>query len=771
MTPNVVRGSGFYGCLAYVFSDNKAVGIVATNMIGRTPAELSAEFEMVWQLNLRSPNPVWHVSLSLHPSEVASHERWKEIVETFIEKVGKLAGLDETAIGTLRNQYVAVLHGDRNHPHVHLILNRVNVDGEVCYCKWDHNRTQQACREIEKELGLIQVRGQAIETEPNQFLTHDAIAILESQFEQTGVLDPALERYQIQHNQRLEEQVYERQLHDTIESDQTGDAGRSTTESIVDRTCESVARFVELFNAAGDIAEADPRNRKSVAENRSADEQAEPSRAVVASARNAVSKVLYGGDFSAIPIRSFSFSPRTFTPTSESIRSADPNAKSGNAIAQTTNAGLNHDRRSLTERFGDRVGDFSNAIAASLNHRRAVAVERDRASLNLSSPETSNYDSTSPEFFGWDGASIGKRVARSLEADFTADSELERSDYDATARNSETQRRESNTEDATRNAAADQSNRNWQIAQEFARFAEDLQRSSRAKRKQNRATGNAADADAKIDQSDQPEDSQRFQSSPQIDDQRRDHDLPGTDHSLPDFDDLHSRNGVVRKSDSSGYQQADLRSGQQHRDSAQADRNPPQVNRPKSSDSIEQKQQFYDQLWHHYNQGLRASLYPLERDVEIATKALKEHEVDQVRCVIVRGAEAQSYIRAGNREGAFSYVDRIVATAQEKQLSPEQRDLAQFVVKTIDQLLNRVGKDEYEGPNYKTQRNLQTRSLTLEAKDGRGIILQQQQGAISRSNLNQKDYEFFQEINWKLQTYQAPSQRSISKSSQLEIGD
>jgi Relaxase/Mobilisation nuclease domain len=779
MTPNVVRGSGFYGCLAYVFGDGKAVGIVATNMVGRTPAELAAEFEMVWQLNLRSPNPVWHVSLSLHPHEVASHERWKEMVETFIEKVGKLAGLDETAIHILQNQYVAVLHGDRDHPHVHLILNRVNVEGEVCYCKWDHNRTQQACREIEKELGLIQVQGQAIQTEPNQILTHDAILNLEAQFEKTGVLDSALEHYQNQYHQRQEEWLYERQLQHAIESDQTGSTERSTSESSVDRSCQSVTRFVELFNAAGNASETGRGNQSTVAETRSPVEPREPSRLPVESDRDALSTALFSSHFRTTRSRQFDFSPRTFTESPQPIRSADSVTQSGSAIAQNTNTGVERDRRSLTEQLGDRVGVFSRAIAASVNDRRTVA-QSDRSSTHSLLPEAPQYEfSPSSEWLGSiDGASVGERVARSLETDLAADSQLERSDYYSTARNSDTESRKSNIEDPTRSRTEDQSNRDWRIAQELAQFAEELQRSTRAKRNQNRAVGNTADTDAEVDQSDRQEDPQCLQSPPQIDDQRRDDDLSRTDYSVPGHHDLHRSSGLGGESDSTRHQQADLRSNQQRRDSPQTDRKQTEIVTPKSRD-INQARQAYDQLWHHYNQGLKSSLDPFQRDVAIASKALPERGIEEARKILCRSPHTQALVQTGDRDHWMDYVQRVVAAAQEKLLPSEQRDLCRFAANVIDSLLKENQASELEGNYYLARFEAKQNTLTLSAKDGRGEILKRQGQYLVKANLTEQDMARFEQTNAALQQRQnqrenqsppAQAQRQI-KPKQFEMGD
>ena len=191
MIPNVVRGTNFRGYLDYLFQKEKLPLIVATNMIGQTPAELAIEFEMIRQLNQRSTVPVWHVSLAARPDELISPGQWGEIVDRFVRKVGEQAGEEEKGISSEGNQFVAVEHGDRDHPHIHLVLNRVLASGEVCYCKWDHNRAQQACREIEQELGLVIVVTQEteaeVEVEPKFRLPREIIAQLELQADRSGI--------------------------------------------------------------------------------------------------------------------------------------------------------------------------------------------------------------------------------------------------------------------------------------------------------------------------------------------------------------------------------------------------------------------------------------------------------------------------------------------------------------------------------------------------------------------------------------------------------
>jgi len=125
----------------------KSGGIVASNMVGETVAYLTAEFEEVRQLNLRSPSPLWHVSLSLAPGEYFTDWQWQEVVEKFIDRVGKMVtASDEIGINTQDNQYVAIRHIDTlvkevdgveipGHDHVHLLLNRITFAGKVAYCR------------------------------------------------------------------------------------------------------------------------------------------------------------------------------------------------------------------------------------------------------------------------------------------------------------------------------------------------------------------------------------------------------------------------------------------------------------------------------------------------------------------------------------------------------------------------------------------------------------------------------------------------------------
>lgn len=90
--------------------------------------------------------PVWHAMLSLKPGESLTDEQWLEAVETYLTDLG--FGLE--------NKWVAVLHGDTDHQHVHIVANRICMNEEFTVVK-DSNERMRSCDStsgIEDQFGL-----------------------------------------------------------------------------------------------------------------------------------------------------------------------------------------------------------------------------------------------------------------------------------------------------------------------------------------------------------------------------------------------------------------------------------------------------------------------------------------------------------------------------------------------------------------------------------------------------------------------------------------
>lgn len=90
-------------------------------------------------------NPVYHISLDFAPEDApkVTDELMVEISRKYMELMG------------IRNtQYVTCRHLDTEHPHMHIVANRVDNDGNTISDKNDIVRSHQICLALTKEYGL-----------------------------------------------------------------------------------------------------------------------------------------------------------------------------------------------------------------------------------------------------------------------------------------------------------------------------------------------------------------------------------------------------------------------------------------------------------------------------------------------------------------------------------------------------------------------------------------------------------------------------------------
>jgi hypothetical protein len=209
MIPKKISGRGptkgnFSSCLGYLLQPRDQYGrdkkptIVASNMGGRTQAELAAEFREIQSCANRRGDPVWHVSLAAHPSEQFCDQQWALFAIELINRVGRLADPQkEVGISTENNQYVVIRHHNEEHSHVHILLNRVNTEGQTCYCNWSIKTLHTACAELERDYGLIQCdhgKSQRKGKKQHLSMSPQAVERLIEKETQTGTPEPLLEK-------------------------------------------------------------------------------------------------------------------------------------------------------------------------------------------------------------------------------------------------------------------------------------------------------------------------------------------------------------------------------------------------------------------------------------------------------------------------------------------------------------------------------------------------------------------------------------------------
>lgn len=100
--------------------------------------EMVKEFDQVEILRRMSIDsdklikPVFHAMLSLRPGESLTPEQWRTSVRKYMADLG----FDET------NKYVAVMHQDKDHQHVHIVANRIELDEDFAMVKDSDERSK-----------------------------------------------------------------------------------------------------------------------------------------------------------------------------------------------------------------------------------------------------------------------------------------------------------------------------------------------------------------------------------------------------------------------------------------------------------------------------------------------------------------------------------------------------------------------------------------------------------------------------------------------------
>ena len=152
MIAKTTTGSDFGGGIAYGAGirsgrENKQSRLVSVSNIYSTDAEsIASEMRNVAALNDRIQRPVWHTALAWAPGEVVSLEQKRQAAALYCELIG--ASLE-------RHQVVVYEHRDKPHPHIHIYINRVPLDGGPALAL--HNnyaRNVKATAHIREKLGM-----------------------------------------------------------------------------------------------------------------------------------------------------------------------------------------------------------------------------------------------------------------------------------------------------------------------------------------------------------------------------------------------------------------------------------------------------------------------------------------------------------------------------------------------------------------------------------------------------------------------------------------
>ena len=151
MKGNVAKtGRSFKNRVEYILKDDH--DFICSNMASdyNNVSDLTDEFKTVSSFRQDIKKPVFHAFLSLPKNEHLTDEQWQEIAKDYLKEMN---------IDIEKHQYICVRHNDTDKEHIHIVANRIGLDGSVWHGQHSAFNTIAACERLEVKHGLTITQG------------------------------------------------------------------------------------------------------------------------------------------------------------------------------------------------------------------------------------------------------------------------------------------------------------------------------------------------------------------------------------------------------------------------------------------------------------------------------------------------------------------------------------------------------------------------------------------------------------------------------------
>lgn len=146
MIAKIVKGRAFKGVINYLLDTKKNTEIIDLDGLRmKNKASVIQSFITQASLNNRVSKPVCHISLSFSTQDrdKLSNGLMTEIAREYMKEMG-----------IMDTQYIIARHFDKEHPHCHLVFNRINNYGKTISDSNDRFKSEKVCKELTNKYGL-----------------------------------------------------------------------------------------------------------------------------------------------------------------------------------------------------------------------------------------------------------------------------------------------------------------------------------------------------------------------------------------------------------------------------------------------------------------------------------------------------------------------------------------------------------------------------------------------------------------------------------------
>lgn len=143
-------GKSFKNRVDYILKDDH--DFICSNMSSdyNNVSDLTDEFKTVSSFRQDIKKPVFHAFLSLPKNEHLTDQQWEEIAKDYLKEMN---------IDIDKHQYICVRHKDTDQDHIHIVANRIGLDGSVWLGQHSAFNTIAACERLEIKHGLTITQG------------------------------------------------------------------------------------------------------------------------------------------------------------------------------------------------------------------------------------------------------------------------------------------------------------------------------------------------------------------------------------------------------------------------------------------------------------------------------------------------------------------------------------------------------------------------------------------------------------------------------------
>ncbi|MDR1682486.1 MAG: relaxase/mobilization nuclease domain-containing protein, partial [Candidatus Symbiothrix sp.] len=151
MIAKIVKGQGFKGVVNYVLDKAKQTELLAAEGVRYKSREsIVRSFVTQAGMNPKVSKTVGHISLdfSAQDKDKLTNVKMVQIAKEYMAKMG----ITDT-------QYIIGRHYDKEHPHIHIVFNRIDNNGKTISDKNDRYRSEKICKELTEKHGLYFAQG------------------------------------------------------------------------------------------------------------------------------------------------------------------------------------------------------------------------------------------------------------------------------------------------------------------------------------------------------------------------------------------------------------------------------------------------------------------------------------------------------------------------------------------------------------------------------------------------------------------------------------